>query len=118
MLGRINISNYILIESLDLRLPEGLVIMTGETGAGKSILLGAISLLLGAKADVSMLGDKSRNCVVEAEFSVSPSSELLDAFEAAGIDFESELILRRVISQNVRTKNILTDEPVSKQFIS
>ena len=118
MLGRINISNYILIESLDLRLPEGLVIMTGETGAGKSILLGAISLLLGAKADVSMLGDKSRNCVVEAEFSVSPSRELLDAFEAAGMDFESELILRRVISPNGRSRSFLNDEPVSMQFLA
>ena len=69
MISRISISNYALISSLELTLPDGLIIITGETGAGKSILMGALSLLMGRKAEGSVLFDKSRNCVVEAEFS-------------------------------------------------
>ena len=75
MLRSLHISNYVLIDSLDIEFPEGLVIITGQTGAGKSILLGAISLLFGAKADASLLLDAAKNCVVEGEF-VSPDSLL------------------------------------------
>ena len=70
MLKRLSIRNYVLIDSLETDFPEGLVIITGQTGAGKSILLGALSLLLGAKADASMIGESSDNCVVEGDFSV------------------------------------------------
>ena len=118
MLRRINISNYILIESLDLQFPEGLIIVTGETGAGKSILLGAISLLLGAKADVSMLGDKSRNCVVEAEFEIEPNPELLQVFDEAEMEFDRNIVLRRVISPSGRSRSFLNDEPVNVQFLA
>ena len=97
MLTRLTIQNYALIENLDIEFPSGLVIITGETGAGKSIMLGALSLLLGAKADVSALKDSSRNCVVEGEFEV-----------------EGEvLVLRRVISPAGRTRNFINDEPAS-----
>ena len=68
MLKRLVIQNYALIETLDIEFPAGLVIITGETGAGKSIMLGALSLLLGGKGDVSVLGDSTKNCVVEGEF--------------------------------------------------
>ena len=118
MLRRINISNYILIESLDLQFPEGLIIVTGETGAGKSILLGAISLLLGARADVSMLGDKSRNCVVEAEFEIEPNPELLQVFDEAEMEFDRNIVLRRVISPSGRSRSFLNDEPVNVQFLA
>ena len=64
MLRRLAIQNYALIDSLDIEFPGGLIIITGETGAGKSIMMGALSLLLGAKADVSALKDNTRNCVV------------------------------------------------------
>ena len=97
MLTRLTIQNYALIENLDIEFPSGLVIITGETGAGKSIMLGALSLLLGAKADVSALKDSSRNCVVEGEFEVD--GELL--------------VLRRVISPAGRTRNFINDEPAS-----
>lgn len=118
MLRRLSISNYVLIESLELELPEGLIIITGETGAGKSILLGAVSLLLGTRADVSILGDKTRNCVVEAEFSTQQSPLLKALFEQSGIDFSNEIILRRVVSPSGRSRSFLNDEPVNVQFLS
>lgn len=98
MLSRLSISNYALINSLDITFPDGLVIITGETGAGKSILLGALSLLLGKRADASVFSDPARNCVVEAEFS-----------DKGG----EEYILRRVITPAGRSRSFLNDEPVS-----
>ncbi len=98
MLTRLSISNYALISSLDIEFPDGLIIITGETGAGKSILLGAISLLLGKRADSSVFSDKERNCVVEAEFT-----------DAQG----KEIILRRVITPAGRSRSFLNDEPVT-----
>ncbi|MDD3200870.1 MAG: DNA repair protein RecN [Bacteroidales bacterium] len=96
MLKRLTIQNYALIDSLDISFPGNLVIITGETGAGKSILLGALSLLLGMKADVTALSNKERNCVVEAEF----------------ITDGHEKILRRVVSPQGRSRVFLDDEPV------
>ena len=96
MLTRLYIQNYALIDSLDISFPGNLVVISGETGAGKSILLGALSLLLGKKADASVLGDPSRNCVVEAEF------------ENAG----EQTILRRVVSPQGRSRSFVNDEPV------
>lgn len=96
MLERLTIQNYALIESLDIEFPDGLVIMTGETGAGKSILLGAVSLLSGGKADPSVLRDSTRNCVVEAVFDVDGGQR----------------ILRRVISPAMRSRFFIDDEPV------
>ena len=97
MLKRLTIQNYALIENLDIEFPSGLVIITGETGAGKSIMLGALSLLLGGKGDVSALKDSSRNCVVEGEFETD----------------DEPLILRRVISPAGRTRNFINDEPAT-----
>ncbi len=94
MLNRLTINNYALINSLDIDFPDGLIIITGETGAGKSILLGALSLLLGGKADSSVFLDDSKNCIVEAEF-------------------DDGMILRRVISPNGRSRSFINDEPVA-----
>ena len=94
MLRKLTIQNYALIDSLDITFPEGLIIITGETGAGKSILLGAISLLLGHKAEASVFNDPAKNCVVEAEF-------------------DDDLILRRVISPAGRSRSFMNDEPVT-----
>ena len=77
MLRSLQIRNYVLIDSLDVDFPEGLVIITGQTGAGKSILLGALSLLLGSKADPSVIGEGSDNCVVEAVFGIPESDSVL-----------------------------------------
>ncbi|MBQ3381713.1 MAG: DNA repair protein RecN [Bacteroidales bacterium] len=97
MLERLTIQNYALIESLDIEFPDGLVIITGETGAGKSVLLGAVSLLSGGKADPSILRDEGKNCVVEAIFSQDGK----------------QTILRRVISPSMRSRFFIDDEPVS-----
>ena len=97
MLRKLTIQNYALIESLDIDFPDGLIIITGETGAGKSILLGAVSLLLGTKTDLSVLKSTDKNCVVEGEF------------EADGNDYT----LRRVIAPSGRSRSFINDEPVS-----
>ena len=70
MLKSLQIRNYVLIDSLDVEFPEGLIIISGQTGAGKSILLGALSLLLGSKTEASVIGGEAENCVVEAVFGV------------------------------------------------
>ena len=70
MLSRLLVKNYVLIDSLEIDFPEGLIIITGQTGAGKSILMGALGLVTGSKADASMLSEGAENCVVEAEFDV------------------------------------------------
>lgn len=103
MLTRLSISNYVLINSLDIEFPDGLIIISGETGAGKSILLGAVSLLLGKKADLSVLNDNARNCVVEAEFSDRKGNEY---------------VLRRVITPAGRSRSFLNDEPVTLSDLS
>ncbi len=97
MLKRLLIENYALIDHLDIAFPDELVIITGETGAGKSILLGALSLVLGGRSDVSVLKDTGRNCVVEA------------VFEEDG----RERIFRRVVSPQGRSRGFIDDEPAS-----
>ena len=97
MLQRLLIENYALIDHLDIAFPGGLVIITGETGAGKSILLGALSLVLGGRSDLSVLKDTTRNCVVEA------------VFEEEG----QERIFRRVITPQGRSRGFIDDEPAS-----
>lgn len=99
MLSRLSISNYALIRSLDIEFPDGLIIITGETGAGKSILMGALSLLTGKRADVSVFHDSAKNCVVEAEFS-------------------DHTIIRRVVTPAGRSRGFVNDEPVSMADLS
>jgi len=95
MLQRLLIENYALIDHLDITFPGGLVIITGETGAGKSILLGALSLVLGGRSDGSVLKDPQRNCVVEATFEVEGQ----------------ERIFRRVVTPQGRSRGFVDDEP-------
>lgn len=97
MLKRLTISNYALIDVLDIEFPEHLVIITGDSGAGKSILLGALSLLLGGKYDGSVLKDASRNCVVEAEF--------------------DDCIVRRVVTAAGRSRVFINDEPATLEQV-
>lgn len=98
MLKSLAVSNYALIENLEIDFPEGFIIITGETGAGKSILMGAISLLFGGRADLSVIKNKDKNCVVEALFE---------------LETDKEITLRRVLSPNGKSRSFVDDEPVS-----
>lgn len=113
MLHSLHIEHYILIDSLDVVFPEGLVIITGQTGAGKSILLGALSLLAGGRADASMIAEGADSCVVEAEF--SGRDEALAALLAEA-DVETaedgSLLIRRVVSRSGRSRCFINDCPV------
>ena len=112
MLHSLHIRNYILIDALDIEFPEGLVIITGQTGAGKSILLGALSLLSGAKADATLIPEGADSCVVEAEF--AGQDEALDALLAEA-DVEADggtLLIRRVVSRSGRSRSFINDCPV------
>ena len=119
MLRSLQIRNYVLIDSLDVDFPEGLVIITGQTGAGKSILLGALSLLLGSKADPSVIGEGSDNCVVEAVFGIPETDSALKAIlEENDVDApENELIIRRVVSRSGRSRSFINDSPVNVQVL-
>ncbi len=113
MLSRLQVKNYVLIDSLEIDFPEGLIIITGQTGAGKSILLGALSLITGSKADASMISEGADNCVVEAEFiGVDPSLKaVLDENE---VEWEDGcLIIRRVINRSGRSRSFINDCPVT-----
>ena len=112
MLRSLHIRNYILIDALDVEFPEGLVIITGQTGAGKSILLGALSLLSGARADATLIPEGADSCVVEAEF--AGQDEALDALLAEA-DVEADggtLLIRRVVSRSGRSRSFINDCPV------
>ncbi len=117
MLKSLNVSNYALIENLEIDFPDGLIIITGETGAGKSILMGAISLLLGAKADASIIKDKTKNCIVEAVFGIDDDSEFRRIFDENSLEFSTILTLRRVLSPAGKSRSFINDEPVTVQFL-
>ena len=119
MLRSLQIRNYVLIDSLDVSFPEGLVIITGQTGAGKSILLGALSLLLGSKADASVIGQGSDNCVVEALFQVPEDDRFITGIlEENEIDTVlGELVIRRVVARSGRSRSFINDCPVNLQVL-
>ena len=112
MLTRLQVRNYVLIDSLEIDFPEGLIIITGQTGAGKSILLGALSLVTGAKADASMVSDGAENCVIEAEFD-SIDESLKSLLEENEVEWEDgHLIVRRVVNRSGRSRAFVNDSPV------
>lgn len=111
MLTSITIKNYALINELHIDFSSGLSIITGETGAGKSILLGALGLVLGNRADSSTLKDTTRKCVVEAVISID-KYKLQDFFDAEDIDYESYTIIRREILPSGKSRAFVNDTPV------
>jgi DNA repair protein RecN (Recombination protein N) len=117
MLTRLQVKNYVLLDSLEIDFPEGLIIITGQTGAGKSILLGALSLVAGAKADASMLSEGADNCVVEAEFTIEDQT-LREVLEENEVDCEDNvLIVRRVVNRSGRSRAFINDCPVPVQVL-
>ena len=111
MLRSLHVRNYVLIDSLEIDFPEGLVIITGQTGAGKSILLGALGLALGGKADASLVGVHGDSCVVEAEFTVPEDLRALMA--EYDLEDSDTLLIRRTLNRTGRSRSFVNDEPVS-----
>lgn len=111
MLRRLTVENYALIERLDLELDSHLNIITGETGAGKSILLGALGLLLGNKNESGTLRDESRSCIIEGTFDVEGYG-LESIFEENDIDYEPQTVIRRMISASGKSRSFVNDMPV------
>lgn len=116
MLQKLSISNYALIASLSVDFDNGFTVITGETGAGKSILLGALGFLLGNRADTNILFDDTKKCIVEAVF-VFENERLKSFFEENDIDYEDECIIRREINPQKKTRAFINDTPVSLQLL-
>ncbi len=112
MIRSLSIKNYALIQSLEMSPSPNLNIITGETGAGKSIMLGAVGLLLGKRADTKALFSEEEKCVVEGVFDIK-NYKLKELFEAADLDFESECIIRREISPSGKSRAFINDTPVT-----
>lgn len=118
MLESLIIKNYALIDDVSLRFSPGFTIVTGETGAGKSIMLGALSLLLGERAETKAIADKSRKSVIEATFT-APDPALKNVFDVNGLEWnEGELIARREISPSGRSRAFVNDTPVTLPTLS
>ena len=116
MLQKLKISNYALIDSANIDFNSGFSVITGETGAGKSIMLGALSLILGQRSDSSLLRDSEKKCIVEAIFDIKGNS-LKPLFEAEDVDYDDECIIRREIAPNGKSRAFVNDSPVTLQFL-
>lgn len=117
MLTNISISNYALIDALQTDFNEGLSTITGETGAGKSIVLGALGLVMGNRADLNSLKDVSKKCVIEATFAVE-AYNLKTFFEEEDLDYEPETIIRREILPSGKSRAFVNDTPVTLAVLS
>lgn len=111
MLTQLSIKNFALIDSLQVEFDKGLTIITGETGAGKSILLGGLALILGKRADLSSLKDATRKCVIEAEFSIK-KYKLKNFFDSNDLDYDHDTIVRREILPSGKSRAFVNDVPV------
>lgn len=116
MLISLYIKNYALIEETTISFDKGFTIITGETGAGKSILLGALGLVLGNRSDFNALRNSDEKCIIEAAFDLS--DDLLSFFESNDIDFEKNTLVRREILPNGKTRAFVNDSPVNLNILS
>ena len=112
MLTSLSIKNYALIDDLQVSFTNGLTIITGETGAGKSILLGGLSLILGKRADLTSVKDTSKKCIIEATFDIA-NYDLKPLFKAEDLDYESLTIIRREILPSGKSRAFINDTPVN-----
>ncbi|MFV8376084.1 DNA repair protein RecN [Flavobacterium sp. LB1P71] len=114
MITSLSIKNYALIEKLSIDFSKGFSTITGETGAGKSIILGALGLVLGKRADLTSLKNKEEKCIIEAHFEISKYN-LLPFFDANDLDYENETIIRREILPSGKSRAFINDSPVNLQ---
>ncbi|WP_413998475.1 DNA repair protein RecN [Flavobacterium sp. W1B] len=114
MITTLSIKNYALIEKLSIDFSKGFSIITGETGAGKSIILGALGLVLGKRADLTSLKNKEEKCIIEAHFEISKYN-LVPFFEANDLDYEDDTIIRREILPSGKSRAFINDSPVNLQ---
>ena len=117
MLKHLHIKNYLLIDDLSVSFNNGFSVITGETGAGKSILVGGISLILGKRADLSVNRDKSKKCIIEGVFDIG-SFDLKSVFEENELDYDTESILRREILPSGKSRAFINDTPVNLSQLS
>ena len=117
MLTALSIKNYALIDDLKVDFPEGFIIITGETGSGKSIMLDALSLILGKRADMSALRNKEEKCIIEAEFSLQ-NYEFQSLFEELDIDYDPQTIIRREILPSGKSRAFVNDVPATLEVLS
>jgi len=113
MLTKLHIQNYAIIDELSIDFTVGLNIITGETGAGKSILMGALNLILGQRADSSVLQDQLKKCIVEGTFKIASQQIVIDFFSTHELDFEEEIIIRREIGANGKSRSFINDTLVN-----
>lgn len=113
MLQKLHIQNYAIISEIEINFHPRLNCITGETGAGKSILMGALSLILGDRADTSVLQNREKKCVVEGYFGTGAKKEIQDFLRAADLDPEEELVIRREISASGKSRAFINDTPVN-----
>lgn len=111
MLQTISIQNYALINQLEIDLSDGFSVITGETGSGKSILLGALSLVLGQRSDVNVLKDKEKKCIIECSFLIA-KYQLESFFEENDLDYDEHTLIRREILPNGKSRAFVNDSPV------
>ncbi len=117
MIKRLHIRNYAIIDSLEIDFAEGLTIITGETGAGKSILLGGLNLILGGRADGNSLYDPEKKCVIEGRFELA-DYDLRTFFQQNDLDYEPELIIRREITPSGKSRAFINDTPVNLKVLA
>ena len=115
MLSRIFIQNFALIDSLEITLNKGLQVITGETGAGKSIILGALRLILGERADTKSLQNSEVKSIVEAEFLISENFR--NFFDENDLDFENQTVIRRELLPNGKSRAFINDVPVTLETL-
>ena len=115
MLRKLHIQNYAIIDEIEISFSQNLNVITGETGAGKSILMGALSLILGERADTAALQNREKKCIVEGYFTVDEKEAVEKFLNDNELDREDELVIRREISASGKSRGFINDTPATLQ---